>query len=172
MSFINEKQIFDSLERNAKSSESELTAILSKALLLKGLTLDETAALLNCREVAFTEKLFSTARTVKEKIYGNRLVFFAPLYLSNECINNCLYCAFRKDNTLLERKPCQWKKSAARLRHLNLRVTSAFFLLQGNTQNPRTWNMSQRQFALFTLQKSKNQWRNPPRQYQRSAAFC
>ena len=48
--------------------------------------------------------MFQTARTVKEKIYGKRLVLFAPLYLSNHCVNNCLYCGFRRDNPRIGRK--------------------------------------------------------------------
>jgi len=72
--------------------------ILQKSKEAKGLSLKESAVLLNISDPEITEELYHTAKEVKEKIYGNRLVIFAPLYVTNLCINNCLYCAFRKDN--------------------------------------------------------------------------
>ncbi|MHB9027348.1 MAG: [FeFe] hydrogenase H-cluster radical SAM maturase HydG, partial [Candidatus Latescibacterota bacterium] len=85
-------------------SPEEVQRILDKALHLKGLNLRESATLLNVRDSALLEELFRTALRVKEEIYGNRLVLFAPLYVSNHCSNNCLYCGFRRDNTAMKRK--------------------------------------------------------------------
>lgn len=75
--------------------------LLDKARSLAGLTLEEAAILLLSPD---PEPLFQAAREVKEMVYGKRLVLFAPLYLSNRCANNCLYCGFRKDNRELLRK--------------------------------------------------------------------
>lgn len=72
--------------------------ILSKALSLKGLTKEEVSELISTASDKNREAIFATARRVKEKIYGNRIVIFAPLYLSNDCNNDCLYCAFRRSN--------------------------------------------------------------------------
>lgn len=104
MEFIDEKKI-SSLINNSKLNDQQLQrAVIQKSRDAKGLTLEESAALLNISDPEISEELFHTAREVKEKIYGNRLVLFAPLYITNLCINNCLYCAFRRDNTELKRK--------------------------------------------------------------------
>ncbi len=77
--------------------------IIAKAKEAKGLTLEESAMLLNINDPGMLEELYKTAKEVKEKIYGNRIVLFAPLYLSNYCVNNCLYCGFRTDNKEIKR---------------------------------------------------------------------
>ena len=103
-SFIHEDLIFDTLQRNRTLDRARVSGVLAKARALQGLTPDETAILLQADDPACDEELFSTAREVKFGIYGKRLVLFAPLYVSNECRNNCLYCAFRRDNRDLVRK--------------------------------------------------------------------
>ena len=104
MEFINETYI-SSLINNSKLNNTKLQQeAIQKAKDAKGLTLEESAALLNITDLEISEELFNAAREVKEKIYGNRLVLLAPLYITNLCINNCLYCAFRRDNKELKRK--------------------------------------------------------------------
>lgn len=78
--------------------------ILAKSLNLQILTLKEVSVLLNLEEEELWEVVFDTARKVKEKVYGKRVVLFAPLYLSNECVNDCVYCGFRKGNKMARRK--------------------------------------------------------------------
>lgn len=104
MYFINENYIYSLIEDDSLNSTKLQKDILIKASEAKGLTLKESAALLNISTPELYEELFTRAGEVKEKIYGNRLVLFAPLYVSNLCVNNCLYCAFRKDNRELIRK--------------------------------------------------------------------
>ena len=77
--------------------------VLAKARELKGLTLDEVGVLASVTDPGLSEELFAAARFVKEEIYGRRIVFFAPLYVSNICGNECSYCAFRKSNDGLVR---------------------------------------------------------------------
>jgi 2-iminoacetate synthase len=77
---------------------------VEKSLNLNGLALEETATLLNCTAPDIIQKILTAAHQVKQTIYGKRLVIFAPLYVSNYCVNNCLYCGFRKDNTQVVRK--------------------------------------------------------------------
>ncbi|MBU0630621.1 MAG: [FeFe] hydrogenase H-cluster radical SAM maturase HydG [Candidatus Margulisbacteria bacterium] len=94
-----------SLLTAAKSPDQGLVReILAKAGEGKGLTPQETAPLLQCDDKDLVGQIFQTASRVKEQIYGKRMVLFAPLYVTNECVNNCLYCGFRKDNTGLIRK--------------------------------------------------------------------
>jgi 2-iminoacetate synthase len=76
--------------------------ILEKALTAEPLELPEAAALLHAPP-SMDPQIFSAAKKVKEKIYGRRIVLFAPLYISNFCVNNCLYCGFRSGNPSLRR---------------------------------------------------------------------
>ena len=78
--------------------------VLDQARELKGLTPEQTAVLLACDDPAVCDDLFATARAVKEAIYGNRLVLFAPLYITNRCVNDCRYCSFRTSNRELRRR--------------------------------------------------------------------
>ena len=88
-----------------KPEADKIDEILNKALELKGLKLEETAYCLNIEDDEHLKKLFKTAKIVKEKIYGKQNSFvFAPLYLSNYCTNNCLYCGFRSDNKEIKRR--------------------------------------------------------------------
>ena len=96
--FINEDKIFDILEETQSPSRQRAEAIINKSLELKGLSPTEAAVLLNCEEEVVLNRIFKTAKYIKETIYGNRLVLFAPLYLSNRCVNNCLYCGFSREN--------------------------------------------------------------------------
>jgi len=72
--------------------------VLAKSMAKEALGLDETAVLLKTVDPDLVEELFETARQLKRSIYGNRIVLFAPLYIGNECLNECLYCAFRQSN--------------------------------------------------------------------------
>lgn len=92
------------LEKTRGVSLKDAEAIIKKGEELKGLLPEEAAVLLNCNDREILEYLFDAAKNVKEAIYGNRLVLFAPLYLSNSCVNNCLYCGFRVGNHTIEKK--------------------------------------------------------------------
>ncbi len=101
--FINEDKIFDILEKAQSPSGQSIETIINKSLGLKGLDPAEAAVLLNCEDEDELNSIFSAAKQIKEAIYGNRLVLFAPLYLSDRCINNCLYCGFNRKAINTER---------------------------------------------------------------------
>ena len=101
---INEKKIFNTLEKYQQSDPVLVQEILNKALNLQGLSPEDVAVLIAIEDKALLANLFHTAKKIKEAIYGNRLVIFAPLYISNVCTNNCLYCAFRTGNKELKRR--------------------------------------------------------------------
>ena len=103
MKYINEERINNLLFDAAKFDSCKLDVILDKARSLKRLSLEESASLLAVEDQAYIKKIFSAASFVKDKIYGRRVVLFAPLYISNLCANNCLYCAFKSDNRLIKR---------------------------------------------------------------------
>ena len=94
------QQVLDS----ATVPDAEIRRILSKAAELKGLSYQEVGALIKVTDPLLLDEMFHTARKVKEEIYGNRIVLFAPLYASNVCANECVYCAFRSSNKTLVRK--------------------------------------------------------------------
>lgn len=100
---IDDEKLQRTLEKSKSHTSGEVAAALAKARELKGLSLDEAALLLNVEDEQLLNDLFHTAKYVKEAIYGNRIVLFAPLYISNICTNECLYCAFRASNKSLKR---------------------------------------------------------------------
>lgn len=102
--FINAEEIARILEQNQRPAPSLVRNILSKAKEMKGLNLEDVAALTNISDPMQLFELFETANHIKEKIYGKRLVIFAPLYISNFCQNECVYCAFRAKNNTIVRK--------------------------------------------------------------------
>ena len=92
------------LENGGREDRGRTREILAKARELGGLSLSDAAALMEADSPESLEELFHTAREVKETIYGNRIVLFAPLYISNLCANECLYCAFRRSNDEVKRR--------------------------------------------------------------------
>ncbi len=72
--------------------------IIAKSLEKQALTVEETALLAAAEEPALVEEIFEAAHTLKRNVYGNRIVLFAPLYIGNDCVNDCTYCAFKRSN--------------------------------------------------------------------------
>lgn len=104
--FISHEEILDTLayaEAN-KENRALLDQILEKAATYKGLSHREAAVLLECPLPEYKDKLFTLAKEIKRRIYGDRIVLFAPLYLSNYCINGCVYCPYHSKNRHISRK--------------------------------------------------------------------
>jgi 2-iminoacetate synthase len=116
--FIDDNKIATLLEKAQSATRQAAQAVIRKALKMKGLTPAETALLLQCQDRTVLNQLFKAARKVKEEIYGKRLVIFAPLYITNYCVNNCRYCGFSCANKVLERKRLNLKEIAAEVRVL------------------------------------------------------
>lgn len=102
--FINDEEIWEKLRENQNPEPSRIREILKKSLSIETLTPDETAALLNVKDPELWEEMFEVAAKVKKKVYDNRIVTFAPLYCGNLCVNNCVYCGFRRDNHVIKRR--------------------------------------------------------------------
>ena len=96
--FIDEKKIRTNLEQQAHPDPQRVRDILQKSLSIKLLTPEETAVLLNVTDPALLEEMREAALEVKKRVYDNRIVFFAPLYCSNLCVNSCVYCGIRSVN--------------------------------------------------------------------------
>lgn len=101
---IDESAIWNTLAAAARPDAARIREILAKGREMKGLDAAEIAPLMALSDPTLIGELFETARTIKDTIYGRRLVIFAPLYVSNLCANECLYCAFRARNKEVERR--------------------------------------------------------------------
>ena len=101
---IDEALIAATIEKYANPSAGRIDEVLLKAAQCKGLDAGDIASLAAVNDPVMIERLFATARSVKEFIYGKRLVLFSPLYISNLCANECLYCAFRAKNAAIKRR--------------------------------------------------------------------
>lgn len=104
--FIDDVEIKETLEYAAANRDNRalIESILDKAALCKGLTHREAAVLLDCNIPDLVERTFRLAEEIKKKLYGNRIVMFAPLYLSNYCVNGCIYCPYHAKNRHIPRK--------------------------------------------------------------------
>lgn len=101
--FIDPGEIWD-LIRNTKADKQRVREVIAKSLSKNRLTLEETAVLVNAVGTDLCDEIKHGARELKEKVYGNRIVLFAPLYVGNRCTNNCKYCGFRASNRDAVRK--------------------------------------------------------------------
>jgi 2-iminoacetate synthase len=104
MKYIDEEKIGNLLAEAVNVSAQDIERILAKSRSLQRLTLREVAVLLAAEDPLYIGKIFEAAAYVKSAIYGERVVLFAPLYISNLCANRCLYCAFKSDNQEIRRK--------------------------------------------------------------------
>lgn len=102
--FIDEKKISKDLEQAKNSNPQQVKQIIDKARQAKGLTPQEAAILLEVTDPKLKDQIFAAAGEVKETIYGKRIVLFAPLYLSNYCINGCRYCGYCRSNQIPRKK--------------------------------------------------------------------
>lgn len=104
--FIDDAEIRETLdyaERN-RSNRALIEEIINKAAQCHGLTHREAAVLLDCDQPDLVERYMQLAKDLKNKLYGNRIVLFAPLYLSNYCINGCVYCPYHGKNRTIPRR--------------------------------------------------------------------
>lgn len=102
--FIDEPAIEQALAGNGACDAKRVRDILQKSLAVETLTPDETACLLHVTEPELLDEMREAASAVKTKVYDNRVVTFAPLYMSNLCVNDCLYCGFRCSNKKASRR--------------------------------------------------------------------
>ena len=104
--FINHEEILETLafaDENSQNLEL-IDKLIDKAALRKGLSHREASVLLACQDPERNERIFKLAEQIKKDFYGNRIVMFAPLYLSNYCVNGCTYCPYHLKNKHIARK--------------------------------------------------------------------
>jgi 2-iminoacetate synthase len=118
--FIDHAEVLESLAEASRESRNpqRVREILEKAALCKGLTHREAAILLDCDDPTLEARLYELAGEIKQRFYGNRIVLFAPLYLSNYCINGCVYCPYHAKNRSIPRKKLSQEEIAEEVRAL------------------------------------------------------
>jgi 2-iminoacetate synthase len=154
MKNLNDKaQAIRDLIKNHRKADSILVKeLLAKARELKGLSLEDSAVLLDLEEESLLEEMFRTAREVKESIYGNRMVIFAPLYVSNECTNGCLYCAFRQANKEVRRATLTQEQVAEEIRILLQTGQKRILLVAG--EHPQKSGIEYLEESIKTIYKT------------------
>lgn len=128
----------EALIKNPDASHGNVSSILDKASLGKGLNLQEAAALLSMTDEGALAALYKKAGEVKERVFGKRIVFFAPLYLSNYCTNGCVYCGFRSANGSVARKALTVQEVVREARALEEKGFKRVLLVTG--EDPR-WGL-------------------------------
>ena len=118
--FIDHAEVLETLDLAARESgnRARVLEILEKATRCKGLSHREAAILMDCNDPEMEERLYALAGEIKHKFYGNRIVLFAPLYLSNYCINGCVYCPYHAKNRSIPRKKLTQEEIAEEVRAL------------------------------------------------------
>lgn len=102
--FIDAEELWDYINSTAKPTMEQVEKVIQHALSKNRLTLEETAVLINAENPEMIDMIKQGARTLKEQVYGKRIVLFAPLYVGNYCSNNCRYCGFKASNKSAVRK--------------------------------------------------------------------
>ena len=118
--FIIDSEINEILKSSVDlvKDESYVESLIEKAKTLNGLTHKEAAVLLNVENESLLNKIYDAAKQIKKDIYGKRIVLFAPLYLSNYCVNNCVYCGYKHCNENLSRKKLTMEELAEEVKAL------------------------------------------------------
>ena len=104
---INHEEVYELLEEGKKATREDILSILEKAREKKGISHKDIAALLQLEDKELEKEMFKVAGEIKKSIYGKRVVLFAPLYISDYCVNNCVYCGYKKCNNFNRRKLTQ-----------------------------------------------------------------
>jgi len=102
--FIDDDKIWEQLNKWENPSKADVRRVLQKAEKCIRLEPEETAVLIQNHDEETIQEMYELAHQLKEEVYGDRIVFFAPLYISDECANDCKYCGFRRSNTMMHRK--------------------------------------------------------------------
>ncbi len=147
-SFIPTDKIENLLKSTINPDKSRVREIIAKSLDKQRLDPEEVAVLINTSDPTLIEEIKQGARDLKTKVYGNRIVLFAPLYIGNECINDCTYCGFRKSNCDALRKTLTMDELGAEIEALEDRGHKRLILVYG--EHP----MYDAQFIHDTVKKA------------------
>lgn len=153
--FIDDVKIENILAAANNPHPQQVREIIGKAKSLQGLTPAEAAVLLQTADDELILEIHQAAYEVKNAIYGNRLVLFAPLYVANLCANNCLYCGFRRDNKELKRVALTMEQIANEVRVLEQEGHKRLLMLCG--EHPTRSSLEYFREAIETAYQTKTE---------------
>ena len=156
-SIIDEAAIAQMLEQSAQCDAVQVREVLEKARAMNGLDSGEVAVLMSIADPVLLGELFSAARHIKDEIYGSRLVLFAPLYVSNFCDNECLYCAFRAQNKELRRKALSQQEIETEVQQL-IRQGHKRLLLVAGESYPKPDGFNYILKSIETIYNTSTEW--------------
>lgn len=142
------------LATRPEAGVEEIDEILSRATELKGLGLEDAAALLSVRRPEQIRRIMAAAEQAKLAIYGKRMVMFAPLYTGNHCINNCLYCGFRRDNRRLTRRKLSLEEIRAETAALLKEGHKRLLVLAGETAGDGLTELQETLAAIYRVKEN------------------
>ena len=157
--WLTPQEIDTILTKATEPDAAELSAILEKSLALQPLGLAEVAALLRVESKDGLRSIFEAADKVKQKVYGDRIVLTAPLHLSNHCGSECLYCANRRGNTLIERRymtPPEMREAAL---HLVRQGHKRVILVSGQLPNADVEYLAEAVSVMYTVYEDMGELR-------------
>jgi 2-iminoacetate synthase len=142
--YIVDAQIKEALLFAEKKKEDRhyIRELIDKARECQGLTYREGAVLLAIQDRELLAEMFQAAREVKEAIYGKRIVLFAPLYVSNYCVNNCRYCGYKRSNKNLVRGKLSQEELKKEIEILEGMGHKRIALEAGKTRLTAAWTIS------------------------------
>jgi 2-iminoacetate synthase len=135
--FIVPQEIEGILAQSVSPAPARVRELLVKAREKRGLSMEDVACLSHVESPELLSEIFSTAKQIKEEIYGSRLVLFAPLYISNRCANECTYCAFRATNAALKRRTLTQEEIAEETRILVRQGHKRVLMVAGEALPPQ-----------------------------------
>ncbi|MEA3448857.1 MAG: [FeFe] hydrogenase H-cluster radical SAM maturase HydG [Bacteroidota bacterium] len=157
--FIDPEEIWGYIEETKNPEKAEVEAVIAKSLDKQRLNLRETAILINANEHELVEKIKEGAMALKEKVYGNRIVLFAPLYIGNKCINNCTYCGFRASNKDAERRTLSDEEIVKEVEALEDNGQKRLILVYGEHDDYDADYIAHTVETVYTVKKDKGEIR-------------
>ncbi|HKI90525.1 MAG TPA: [FeFe] hydrogenase H-cluster radical SAM maturase HydG [Draconibacterium sp.] len=156
--FIDSGEIWNFIEKIVPSKK-RVEDVIARSLDKQRLTLEETAVLVNADNPELIEQIKDGAHRLKEKVYGNRIVLFAPLYIGNKCINNCMYCGFRTDNKSAVRKTLSPEEITAEVQALEDNGQKRLILVFGEHPEYSADFIAQTVRSVYSTKKGRGEIR-------------
>lgn len=158
-SFIIPEKIESILENFKDPSQEQFDSVINRAQSGKRLEIEEVAILLNSDSKERVEKIFSTAQEIKERVYGHRVVLFAPLYIGNKCTNNCTYCGFKASNDTTIRKTLSLEELEKEVEALEDEGHKRLILVYGTHKDYSAEFMAETVKKVYSVKKGKGEIR-------------
>ncbi|HCL51399.1 MAG TPA: [FeFe] hydrogenase H-cluster radical SAM maturase HydG, partial [Clostridiaceae bacterium] len=157
--FIDDEKIWNEIKEGENADKSEIRDIIAKSKSKVRLNPDETAKLIGVNGDELLDEMFKAAREIKEDVYGKRIVFFAPLYVGNKCMNNCVYCGFRRDNKSIVRKTLTMDELKGEVRILESKGQKRLILVYGESDDYDADFIAETMRTTYSVKEGKGEIR-------------